>query len=115
MSCSRIYLASRYSASTRERRVLNVERAMAVGAILLRKGYQPLVPVISHYLDEFANLTGDPISYNRWMEWALTWVKQCEAVLVISMSPGVEREIECALENKIPIFYSISELPPPQL
>jgi len=111
---TRIYVASRYSAPTQEERLLNVERAAAVGIRLLRKGYQPLVPIMSHYLDEFASLTGDPIEYERWMNWALTWVKQCEAVLVISMSPGVEREIECALEHKIPVYYSITELPPPR-
>jgi hypothetical protein len=30
------------------------------------------------------------------------------------MSPGVETEIEFALKNKIPVYYSVQELPPPQ-
>lgn len=112
----RVYLASPYTAPTLEQRVENVHQAMAVGARLMRMGYVPFVPILSHFLDEFAAENGGRFDYETWMEWALTWVAQCEAVLVIwyGISPGVEREIEFALENKIPVYYSVQELPEPR-
>ncbi len=111
----RIYLASPYSAPDRDDRKRNVDRAMRVGLDLLDAGYQPFVPILSHYWDEFASyFCNREVSYERWMEWALTWVAQCEAVLVLGISPGVEREIEFAHEHKIPVYYSVQELPKPR-
>jgi hypothetical protein len=110
----RVYVASPYSAPSLEQRIENVSRACDAGSQLMRLGYQPFIPVLSHYLDEFAAENGGRFDWDRWMEWALTWVAQCEAVLVLGISHGVVLEIECAHEKKIPVYYSIQELPKPK-
>jgi hypothetical protein len=110
----RIYLACPYSAPTAEERLENTRHAMTVGLELLHRGYQPFVALLSHFWDEHAAAVDLPVTYARWLEWDLCWLAQCDAILVLGMSPGVETEIEFALKNKIPVYYSVQELPPPQ-
>jgi hypothetical protein len=110
----RIYVAHPFTAPSAKERYSNVYRSLEVATDLLEKGYQPFVPLLSAFWDQYANGVQRPVSYERWLEWDLHWLLQCDALLVLGISPGVEREIECALENKIPVYYSIAELPPPR-
>lgn len=81
--------------------------AMCKKASELRKrGYYPYVPGMDFLLGVIA---GD------WEEEdyrgiGMAYLEVCDAVLVISDSWGVRKEIERAKELNIPIYYSVAEL-----
>lgn len=99
-----VYLASPYSAYA------NPQDAVAVQidtfAILRDLGYQPIAPLLSHYIDE-----RHPASYERWMEWCLTMVGVADVVLRLpGASDGADREVAEARRLGKPVVHSIDAL-----
>ena len=108
---SKIYVAGRYSAPAEMEREFNVETAKRVGVLLEQKGHHAIVPHLSHYLDLQAKAMGVEIPYEDWIRHGLEQLSMCDAMLVISESPGVKREIEFAEEHHIPFYYRIEDIP----
>lgn len=99
-----VYLASPYS------RYANKLDAVAVQidtfAILRDLGYQPIAPLLSHYIDELY-----PATYERWLEWCLAMVRVCDVVLRLpGESVGADREVAEARRLGKPVVHSIDEL-----
>ena len=105
-----IYVAGKYTASTEEGKQLNTDEAMWYGVMLEGLGYHAVVPHLSHYLDSMAQAMEVDIPYKTWIQRGLFLLSNCDAMLVISESPGVKREIAFAKNNHIPIYYSLDEL-----
>lgn len=106
----RIYLASVYNAFTLTEKEANVNKVIEVAVELIQRGYNVFVPHLTHYVDMKARELGISISNKRWIDLDLEWLSFCDAMLVLSNSPGVEREIGFAKDYDIPIFYSVKEL-----
>ena len=107
-----VYVSGRYSAGSKIERDFNVETAQRVGVLLEQKGFHAVVPHLSHYIDIQAKCMGVDISYEKWIEHGLEQLSMCDAMLVISESPGVKREIEFANKHQIPIYYRIEDIKP---
>lgn len=106
----RVYLASPYSAPTHAERLANVERAMAAAIQLIRHGYLPLQPLLTHYFDEWATAQGETIHYETYLDICLAWVDVADALLFLASSPGADRERARAIELGIPVFTSVTDL-----
>lgn len=105
-----VYVSGKYTAPTEIERNFNVETALRVGVLLEREGHHAVVPHLSHYLDIQAQAMDVKIGYETWMERCLFQLSGCEAMLVISESPGVKREIEFAEKHNIPVYYRIEDI-----
>lgn len=99
----RVYLAGPYSRGVPGR---NVQEAIYAAGYLIRLGYAPLVPHLSHYIhDQF------PQPYEVWLEICLAWIPCSEAVYRLpGESPGADRECELAASLGIPVVYSLLDL-----
>ena len=108
----RIYIAGKYSAKTKKEREKNTKEAMKAWWKLIDSGFLPFCPHLSHFL------TGDNPTFGMdrnppaefWYQYDAEWLKLCDAILVISNSDGVAKEIEIAQSLLIPVFYSVREL-----
>lgn len=107
----RVFLASPYSAPLPATRMRNVHRSLEAAVALIHRGHEPFMPLVSHYIDQFATTSGRPISRDRWMEFCLSWLATCQAVLCLGPSPGVDQEVARALELGIPVYDRVEDVP----
>jgi len=78
-------------------------------ARLLEMGHTPLIGVNAALpVVERASI-GD--RYEAIMLISLALVKNCDAILVISSSPGADRERDLFISRGRPVYYSINEVP----
>ena len=102
MNGIKCYVAGAYSSDP----LPNVEAAINAADKLLRLGYVPFVPHLTHFWDE-----QHAHDYAVWLEWCLEWVKVCDAVLRLpGESHGADVECELAYGIDIPVFHSIEDL-----
>ncbi len=89
--------------------VENVRRGIEAGLALLKAGYAPFIPHLSHLANPSA-LVGT-LDYEAWLSLDFSWVAACHAVLRLSgFSEGADREVAFATANRIPVYTSIPEL-----
>ena len=99
----RIYIASPY---TKGDQAENVKAQMDAAHRLMEAGFAPFWPLHSHFMQMVY-----PKPYAVWLDWDLTWLKCCDALLRLpGKSNGADIEVSCAKVNEIPVFYSIEEL-----
>lgn len=92
----RIYVAGPYSGDVEA----NVARARDAGTLLLDLGCSPFVPHNNHEWD-----ARSPRPYERWMDWCLSWVPLCDALLRLhGESAGADREVALAMELGMPVL-----------
>lgn len=104
------YISSRYSASTEEERIANVQRAIDVSLDLWKHGIHSLVPHLSHHIDLRAQERGIAISWAQFLDWDLELLEACDCLLLLGNSPGCKREKEYAEEIGMRIFTSIEDV-----
>ncbi len=111
----RIYIAGALSSKEKTDRnptqvvvdyIANVHKMLEVACHIRKMGYAPYVPALDF---QIGIVNGD------WNEQDYRGISDeflpvCDAVLVISDSWGVQREIKSAHNFNIPVFYSIEEL-----
>ena len=103
-----IAVAGAYSANKEEERQRNLDALNEAAARLLEKGHIPLIgvnaalPVIAK-----ANLEAP---YKAIMDISMTVIDRCEALLLISESPGANRERDFILSKGLPVYYSIDDV-----
>jgi hypothetical protein len=99
----RVYIAGPLSQGYRNH---NVAVAMAATRELVRLGYAPFCPHLSHFVD----LT-DALGYDNWLDVDLAWVVCADAVLRLpGTSNGADMETARAKECGIPVYGSIDDL-----
>lgn len=105
----KIAVAGPYTAPTQEQRERNLEAMNKAAARLLEMGHIPLVgvnaalPVVqqAHIAD----------SYQAIMDISLALIDNCEAILVLGDSPGVQQEKDLLSGKGLPVYYSMDEIP----
>jgi hypothetical protein len=107
----RIYVAGPLSADSDVERVRNVTRAIAAGVRILKMGYVPFIPHLTHYVDVWAVGQGIRISKEDYLQWDCEWLRCCDALLYLGSSPGADRELELAQRDGIAVYRSIEEIP----
>lgn len=86
--------------------ISNVNIMCTVAGMLRRRGYFPYVPGA----DLILGMIDGGWDESMYRDMTMAFLEVCDAVLVISHSSGVERELERARSLGIPIYYSIDEL-----
>ena len=98
-----VYIASPYTVGDV---AINVRKSIHAADKVLSLGFIPFVPLLSHFWH-----TISPKTHEEWMALDFEWVARCDYLLRLpGTSRGADEEVELAIENNIPIFYSISEL-----
>jgi hypothetical protein len=108
----RIYIAGPYTAPTDAERLANTNRAIDVGIALQRMGHAPLIPHLSHFVDERARPRGGAFAYEEWMAHGFAYLEHCEALLLLAPSPGADRELSFARAIGLKIYHSLGAVPP---
>jgi hypothetical protein len=100
----RVYVAG--PLGTGSDRAANVARAMEAGVELLKAGYAPLVPHLTHFIDPH-----EALGYERWIECDLAWIRAAEFMYFLpGESPGAVRARHFSRDCGIPVVHSIAEL-----
>ncbi len=112
----RVYIAGRLSntASPEERTptkvvtdyLQNVHEMCRMAGIVRGYGHAPFVPA----LDLLLGIVDGTFEEEDYREVGLAFLECCDAVLVISESPGVRKEIDRAHELGIPVYSKLSGL-----
>jgi Domain of unknown function (DUF4406) len=101
-----IYVASPYTNVDPAIVLKNVETSMEVGDKLIKLGYAPYLPLLTHYQHILY-----PQSYDLWLKLGFEMVKRCDALLRLpGISPGGDAEVALALKLNKPVAYSIEDL-----
>lgn len=100
----KVYIASPY---TKGDVAINVRKSIDAFNQLLDLGLAPFSPIaMSHFIHMIY-----PVDYEKWLDFDFIWVKTCDCLLRLpGESSGADREIQVAIENNIPVFYSIEDL-----
>jgi nucleoside 2-deoxyribosyltransferase len=99
----KVYIASPYTIGDV---AVNVKRQLDTANELMNEGYNPFVPLYSHFQHMI-----HPRPYEDWVKIDLEWVSSCDCVLRLSgESKGADGEVDYAKGLGIPVVYSIEEL-----
>ena len=84
----------------------NVRRQHDAFRALMELGYAPFAPLLSHYQQII-----HPVTYEAWLEWDFTWLRQCDVVLRLpGESKGADAECALAEEEGIPVITTRKQL-----
>lgn len=86
--------------------IKNVTRMCAYAGTLRKYGFAPFVPA----LDLLLGLTNGNWDEDDYRGLSNEFLEVCDAMLVISDSWGVRKEVELARELGIPIYYNLHDL-----
>ena len=109
----RIYIAAPYSAGNAHDTAANVRAAVEVAERCWAKGHEAFCPHShSHAISCRAMFNGRPIEYERWMRYSFTMIDRwATALLVVTSSPGADRELRRATLSELVIFHGVDEVP----
>lgn len=103
MTRHKVYVAGPLSTGDR---YYNVHHAVEAGRYLIKKGYAPLIPHLTHFADP-----SDALTWDAWLQVDEAWLLHADAMLRLEgTSNGADREEEFALRHDIPVFYEMSLL-----
>lgn len=99
----KIYISGPYS----KHMVDGTRNAILAAEVLRRRGHLPFVPHLSLLWDLVC-----PSPYEEWLAYDIEWLRECDAILRLpGESAGADREVNYALANNIPVYYSTEEVP----
>jgi hypothetical protein len=111
MSPKLIYVSSPYSAPTQDERWGNVLTAIKAGIVIRLKGNFPVIPHLYDDFDEVAKALGIEFTWQDYIDMDTTFLSKCDAILYLGSSKGADIELSVARDMKIPIYYSVDEVP----
>lgn len=107
----KIYVAGPYSADSAEQIVRNVNAALDAGLRLARRGHQPFIPHLTHFLEMRGQETGEGLAYEWYLAYDHFWLTCCDALLLLAHSPGADKELMWAKQRGLLVFMSEDEIP----
>jgi hypothetical protein len=107
----KIYIAGPYSADCAKCIHANVISAIDAGIELWKKGHNPYIPHLTHFVDQRAKITNTPMAWNDYIEWDKVWLETCDALLFLGSSKGANLELDLAKKMGKRIFFSINSVP----
>jgi len=110
----KIYVAYRYSADNVLDVLHNIGKAVEVGRQIAKLGHSPFVPHLDCLLAIFDYKNELPLSY--YYNCSMDWLKASDALYVIDEndlinSKGVAAEWKCANDVKLPVYFSLDQIP----
>lgn len=103
----KVYIAGPLSSDDPAIKLHNVERGMTAALQVMELGHTPFLPHLFYYLEQHAILIGVRISYERWMEQDMKWLRRCAALIYLGSSPGADRELAEAKRLDLQVFDSV--------
>lgn len=101
-----IYIASPYSAPSKEEIENNVTKSVLVADVLANAGYLPFCPLLTHFWHQIR-----PREYESWLKMDNEWLLRCDCLLRLpGKSAGADAEERLAKKHGIPIYYSVESL-----
>ena len=86
----------------------NVEKSIEAGRELIKRGYNPFIPNLWHYVH--AGWT-ETLTEDKYLVMVSEWLLKCDCLLIASeMTEGVKHEFNIASEYGIKTFFSIESL-----
>ncbi len=99
-----IYMAGPY---THPDQAANIRRVIKEADRVLDKGHTPYIPHLTHFWDLM-----NPKPYEFWLSYDCQMLKRCDALYRMSgESKGADIEMVFAINNNIPVFHSLDEIP----
>ncbi|HRI85981.1 MAG TPA: DUF4406 domain-containing protein [Ignavibacteria bacterium] len=105
-----IGVAGPYSAETNEERKKNLNAMNDAAAEVLALGHIPLIGVNAALPVVERSDAAD--KYKAIMDISMAVIDKCDAILIIGESPGADRERDHVRSKGLPVYYSVSEIPP---
>lgn len=107
-----IYIAGKYSAPTWGERTKNTHEAIDLGIHLIDLGHYPVIPHLTHFIDERMDYLGfPPRDAEYWYRFDNKIIPKCDALFLRSHSKGADAELELAKSLGLKIYYSLTEVP----
>uniref|UniRef100_A0A6M3LBM4 DUF1937 domain-containing protein n=1 Tax=viral metagenome TaxID=1070528 RepID=A0A6M3LBM4_9ZZZZ len=86
----------------------NVYESIRIGRELILKGHEPYIPNLFHFLHKG---WGSSPNEDRYFHMVSHWIRFCDAFYYGGQSDGCDREKRIALSLRLPIYYSLEEVP----
>lgn len=107
-----IYVAGKYGAPTWGERTKNTHEAIDMGIELMKLGHYPVIPHLTHYIDERMDYNGEPVRDNQfWYDFDNIIIPKCDALFLRSHSHGADNELKLAEKLGLKIYYDLREVP----
>ena len=112
----RLYIAGALSSKEKNDRtpsqvvvdyIQNVNKMCKVASEVRRKGHYPFVPALDFLLGA---INGD-WAEEEYRGIGMSFLEVCDGILVISMSWGVQQELDLAEKLGLKIYHSVDEIP----
>jgi len=112
-----IYISGKYSDINFWKVDFNIRKAKNEAIALIREvgrhGYFPITPHLNtgHFEEREEMFEG--VNFEYWLNGTIELLKRCDAMLLLDNwedSNGAKKEIEIAVANGMPVYYSIEEL-----
>src|SRR5688572_8650977 len=106
-----IGVAGPYSAPTPEQRKVNLDAMNKMAAEVYKLGHIPFIGInVSIPVVNQMHFETEEERYAAIMKMSLTLIDQCDALLVIGESKGVQMEKELILKKGLKVLYSLEEI-----
>jgi|SRR5687768_15253685 len=106
-----IGVAGPYSADTVEKRKANLDAMNKAAAEVYQLGHIPFIGInVSVPVVDQMKFETEEERYNAIMKMSLALINQCDALLVIGESKGVQMEKELILGKGLRVYYSLEEI-----
>jgi hypothetical protein len=93
---------------TKGNRYDNIHNGMMIGRQLIRAGFAPMIPHLTHFVDP-----DDSLGWEAWLQVDEAWLLHADGLYRMpGESAGADREVAFALEHDIPVFYRYELLRP---
>ena len=103
----RVFIAGPLTDKDSKRQLKNVEFAIRQGIEVFKRGHIPLIPHLTHYVDEMT----EALTYDDYIKWSTELLKLCDCMLYLGDSKGANIELKMAKSLYIQVFYSIDDIP----
>jgi len=103
-----IYIAGKITAKTNAELLTNVNKGIDAGNQVMALGHNVIVPHLSYFQQKRMKQRPDR---HWWYKYDFKMIDVCDAILVISLSEGVEGEIRYAKSKGIPVYHLLRDLP----
>jgi len=87
---------------------INVQASIEIGRRLIAKGHVPMIPNLYHFVHDGWSQSPDE---DIWFAIASGWIQRCDALFYGGSSIGTNTERKIAFGLRLPIYYSIDEVP----
>lgn len=112
-----IYIAGKYTGKTYSEIDDNIKKAEAKAIELIAKkgesGYYPVTPHLNTAHFEIYKSALPGIDYIYWLKGTIEMLMKCYGILMMDNwkeSSDAKKEHQIALDNNIPVFYTVDEV-----